>query len=123
MPSLRYNFQVWGNSLGRLLSHLIPTASLGVSQSYLHFDNLLEESKNSLKAIILTVIVYYRERTHYSKSVKVRIYIRAYDSRQGPGEARCRLLLSSHWKGQARCLVDQEPLTYAQNTSEPEILK
>lgn len=64
MPSLRCNFQVWGNSLSRLLSLLIPTASLGVSQSYLHFDNLLEESRNSLKAIILTVIVYYRERTH-----------------------------------------------------------
>ena len=66
MPSLRVSATSKSGGIvpTKLLSLLILTANLGVFQSHFYFDNLLEEWKNSLKAIILTVIVYYRERTH-----------------------------------------------------------
>lgn len=44
----------------RMPSLLTPTASLGVSQNRSKFGNL-KNSQNSLKAVILIVIVFYRD--------------------------------------------------------------
>lgn len=93
---------------------LTKTEYIAALSWHLHRVQLLKGTHRTQTGKAYKCTVYYRERTHYSKSVKVRIYIGPMTHSRG---------LSSRCKGQPRWLVDREPLMYAQNTPEPGRLK
>lgn len=61
-PELGSSYTVRRTQSPRLSSLLTPTANLGGSKFTLSFDNLLGGLIDSLKAVTLTVMDYYRER-------------------------------------------------------------